>query len=432
MSAKIAVKGLNEMVSIPADPDKQFVYSERQARPPVPIGSKTICEHLVFRQANSGANDPNQETVCLNICSILGLSLRTQNNQHIIASDETVTLKWERHTEFITYTFFISGEEFTYDALPWKQASLPWSDVNGAALVSLLIHVMSSAAFKQMENLPEFKIRKETLCKSKVMSGNAEIWSDFHLRLDGRSQMFILTDSQEPYRLGRLVQRLVEVETYSAMCVLAQKTVTSVSPELEQAEMKLQTLVTRLPDKCYPDEQILSDLYDLSMFEEAGFAKTHFRLNASLAYYTIVERRLEELRETRIEGHQRFSNFILRRLSPLARTYRSILKRQEEIAQRTSRATQLLRSRTDVQLEKQNQKILNTMNERAEAQYKLQKTVEGLSAIAITYYALGILSYLLYGFSGKISDLDPKLILAILAPILFAVTCLIVRKARKH
>jgi len=33
------------------------------------------------------------------------------------------------------------------------------------------------------------------------------------------------------------------------------------------------------------------------------------------------------------------------------------------------------------------------MNHRGEAQYRLQKTVEGLSAIAISYYLLGIVSY---------------------------------------
>lgn len=414
------------------DADKEFVYRERRARPPIPIEPQTVCQHYVFRQADDRTNIDNQEVVCLRICKLLELEITSQDNQHIIACNEIMTLKWEQHTEFIAYTLFLKWHDLCSKNYPWEQIDLPWDEVKGIEIVSLLIYVMPSAAFSKFSNLTDLKIKKETLCKSTVMSGNAEIWSDFYLQVDGNSQMIILTESNEFYRLGRLVQRLLEVETYSTMCVLAQKTVIAVSPELEEAELKLQTLITRLPDNCYADEQILFELYDLSIFEEASFAKSYFRLNASLAYYTIVERRLEELRETRIEGHQRFSNFILRRLSPLAKTYRSILRRQEEIGKRTSRATQLLRSRTDVQAEKQNQKILSTMNERAEAQYKLQKTVEGLSAIAITYYSLGILSYLMYALSEKVNNLDVKLLLGILAPLLFGITCLIVRKARKY
>ena len=49
--------------------------------------------------------------------------------------------------------------------------------------------------------------------------------------------------------------------------------------------------------------------------------------------------------------------------------------------------------RVEIDRERQNQALLNALNERAALQLRLQQTVEGLSVAAISYYAIGLIGY---------------------------------------
>jgi uncharacterized membrane-anchored protein len=64
------------------------------------------------------------------------------------------------------------------------------------------------------------------------------------------------------------------------------------------------------------------------------------------------------------------------------------------MANRAARAAELLRTRVDVERSAENQLLLQSMDTRADISLRLQHTVEGLSVIAISYYALGLMSYL--------------------------------------
>lgn len=61
---------------------------------------------------------------------------------------------------------------------------------------------------------------------------------------------------------------------------------------------------------------------------------------------------------------------------------------------RLQRSTALLRTRVEVVHEAQNRALLASMDKRAAIQLRLQETVEGLSVGVLTYYAVGLLSYL--------------------------------------
>ena len=81
------------------------------------------------------------------------------------------------------------------------------------------------------------------------------------------------------------------------------------------------------------------------------------------------------------------------------RTCRTVEERQANLSDKLARATSLLRSWIDVQLERQNSDLLASMNNRAKLQLRLQQTVEGLSVAAISYYVIGLLAYLIW--SGR-------------------------------
>ena len=86
------------------------------------------------------------------------------------------------------------------------------------------------------------------------------------------------------------------------------------------------------------------------------------------------------------------------------RACRAVAARQESLSQRVARVNQLLATRVDISREAQNQLLLESMNRRAQAQLRLQQTVEGLSVAAITYYIVGLIGYAAKGLKASDSD----------------------------
>ena len=73
------------------------------------------------------------------------------------------------------------------------------------------------------------------------------------------------------------------------------------------------------------------------------------------------------------------------------------MRRQDALSQRVSRISNLLRTRVEIEQQQSSQALLAAMNRRQDLQLKLQATVEGLSVAAITYYIVGLVSYLAKG-----------------------------------
>jgi uncharacterized membrane-anchored protein len=120
---------------------------------------------------------------------------------------------------------------------------------------------------------------------------------------------------------------------------------------------------------------------------------TSFRFGACRAYYDLTKRRIVELREERLAGVQTIEEFMDRRLAPARATCASAEKRLLDLSERVARASDLLRTRVDIEREQQNQMLLASMNHRTRMQLRLQQTVEGLSIAAITYYVAGLVGY---------------------------------------
>jgi len=136
-------------------------------------------------------------------------------------------------------------------------------------------------------------------------------------------------------------------------------------------------------------------------------ATSSFRFAASRAYQSLVWQRGEELRERRIPGVQTLTGFLTRRFAPAMAYCESVASRLQSSAERIARASSLLRTRVEIERERQNQEMLGAMNRRALLQLRLQQTVEGLSVAAITYYAAGLVGYLFKAAKGAGLHVDP-------------------------
>jgi uncharacterized membrane-anchored protein len=141
------------------------------------------------------------------------------------------------------------------------------------------------------------------------------------------------------------------------------------------------------------DSALLDELCDLAARVQSIIARTAYRMSATAAYAQIVHDRLTALAATSLPGFQTLEEFNDRRFLPAMRTCASFSMRLEALSVQIERATALLRTRVEMTLQTQNSALLHSMDDNAARQLRLQHVVEGLSVVAVSYYAVGLVGY---------------------------------------
>jgi len=167
---------------------------------------------------------------------------------------------------------------------------------------------------------------------------------------------------------------------------------------LTRGEAELASLATAIRTAKPEDEpELLDRLTRLAGEVEGHYAATHSRFSASNAYFDLVRRRIDDIAEERLGNLQSIKDFMQRRLTPAMNTCEWSQLRQQNLSQRVSRMSNLLRTRVEIEQQDSNRELLSSMNRRQAIQLKMQSTVEGLSVAAITYYLTGLLGYVAKG-----------------------------------
>ncbi|HMO07208.1 MAG TPA: DUF3422 domain-containing protein [Paracoccaceae bacterium] len=308
-------------------------------------------------------------------------------------------LKWESHTEFVTYSAFGKGlSARPFDPVEAEVFPEAWvAAAPGKRLVALLIRVefLPEDEAGVMQKLDDWFV-PESLAVARVIEGAAIVAGDFRIDPAGHMRFAVFVrPGTGARRVGRIVQRVCEIETYRAMSMLGLMRSRQLSSRLNALDPRLSALVSGLDAPGASPEKALHDLLAISAELESLAVQFQFRFGATAAYQAIVNDRVAVLRETRIEGRQSFTEFMRRRYDPAMRTVTSAEARLKAMGERAERAAELLRTRVDVERSAQNQRLLESMDRRADLQLRLQRTVEGLSVVAISYYAVSLAAYAL-------------------------------------
>lgn len=411
----MVLSGLDHPLRLP-------LANEAHARPFLRVHSPLRLSHLAIY--DDGATDLHAYLLC-SLCKALGIELPSADSKHFLYRHDGFQLKWELHTEFSTFTFVREGVEpqpFTNPAI----ALIPTDWLNqlaGHRLVALHAEVLSGAAAVAARSRAAEWLSGPVLVGSQVLSGG-EVWCDWHIHADGFSRFLVLDLDFREAQVGRLVQRLCEIETYRMMALLTLPIARETAQVLEGLARELSAIMQRMGARQEPadDSPLLMALTHLAVRIEA-LSLHSGRFSASVAYDRLVWARIAELRETRIEGVPTIGEFMERRLSPAMDTCRSVMQRHEQLAVRVARAIDLLRTRVNLEQERQTNALLEGMNATARIQLRLQHAVEGLSVVAISYYLLSILSVSLRALDhAGLLRADPELVEGLLiVPVVFGV-----------
>lgn len=376
-------------------PWRRALSEELHARPFEAIRAPVQASHLAMLSTEETAARDHAHVVGL--CRRYEAPLPGDGARHVSIDLGPFRLKWERHTEFSTYSFFRQADfSDPFPTPPIEFVPKDWlAGLAGERIVAMHVALEPrEAKARTIDDLYRL-FGTDNIAGSRMSGGAAEAFTDFRLREDGFGRILVRDISLRPRQAGRLVQRLLEVETYRMMALLAFPRAREVGPKVTAIDRELADTAAAIGKLASLEDErkLLTHLTELSTRIEEISASTSYRFGASRAYFALVQWRIEELRESRIEGLQTIREFMDRRLAPAMRTCESTAGRIETAAMRVSRAANLLVTRVDLELEAQNQELLQSMNRRAKQQLRLQQAVEGFSITAITYYLVGLVGY---------------------------------------
>ncbi|MGH8807550.1 MAG: DUF3422 family protein [Noviherbaspirillum sp.] len=425
--------------------------AEVHSRPFLHLDAPESLTHMAVYSrdiANPGnGNAASQHATLAALCTHFGVTAPGPEAKYFSHDFGRFRLKWECHTEFATYTF----AERHDDALPLAEAfeRVPLFQIPQEWLHTLQGKIMVAAHVvldKGRGPADAFASGLRRVFEGNMLVGShvlqgGEVWTDFVIQSDGFSRFVVRDVGLHEQQAGRLIQRVLEIETYRMMALLGLPHAQGATPVLNAIEGELAALTAAMVNTDAANGHALSNTDDeqallgtitaLAARLEKLSLENSYRFSASKAYFRLVNARIEELREIRIEGIPTVGEFMDRRLMPAMNTCEAIARRQEALAERIGHTNDLLRTRVGIVQERQNRQILQSMNARAAQQLRLQQAVEGLSVVAISYYLAGLFNYA--GKAAKAAGwpVQPDIATGLLLPVIGAAVWLGLRQLHK-
>ncbi len=409
---------------------REAVLSEVHARPFHSIATPARLRHYAFMtNAAQAAEDRKAFTL---FCLFHSAPPPPIWAKHHRATIGHATIQWEQHTEFTTYTWDVSA----YSAAPFDELTMG-DDVGmekipqpGPLLVAIDLSLSPAGTGTTAQTLFD----PTSLAMARVERSGAVIATDFRADAKGFVRLFVEDHGLTPARAGALVQRLLEIETYRMLALLGLPEAQKIGPAVKSIEDTLIRIARSMTETegLAADHTLLNELTLLAATLEADSAVSGYRFGASRAYDSIVHQRLQTIGEEPVDGWPTFEAFLARRVAPALRTCMMLEERQANLSRKLTRATNLLRTRVDVEIERQNRDLLASMNKRARMQLRLQQTVEGLSVAAISYYIVGLAGYVFKGAreSGYF-PIDAGVATALAVPLAILAVAIVVARIRR-
>jgi uncharacterized membrane-anchored protein len=426
--------------------------AEIHSRPPIRLEAPERITHLgIF-----GRNEPDenqsvgvQTQLLADLCIHYGVTPPVVEAKYFFHDFGRFRLKWEGHSEFASFTFVSSvhgdlKSESFFDRMPSEDLPQEWLlRLQGKLMVATHI-VVESSAMPPDEAVPHMRRLFEgnpiVGCEA---SQAAQVWTDFQIHASGFVRFVVRDAGLKGQQAGRLVQRILEIETYRKMAMLGLPNAQRASPILNSIEAELASQTAAMVDMdktghkgdeegMAEEQHLLERITSLAARLEQLAVDNSYRFSASNAYFKLVHSRIDELRERRIEGVPTISEFMQRRLTPAMNTCLSTDRRQKILAERIANTNSLLRTRGGIRQEQQNNQILQSMNKRAAQQLRLQQAVEGLSVVAISYYLAGLVSYVGKALKAAGLHIDTDLMTGISLPVLGLIVWVGLRQLKKN
>ncbi len=415
--------------------ERTEVSNEWHARPNISLPPPFRCTHLVSLRV--GRTEAECRRRISEFCERSGSSAPSAGSRYHLVEIGPARLKWELHTEATSHTILVPGNgrpPFSESAIDFLDAGKR-DDLTADMFVGVQIEVLRPPGPEDEygAGLAQSLLGAQVIYGGLMSDGKAAVWSSFHLDSRGFVRLVIVDLGINERRLARLLQRLLDMESYRMLAMRSLPAARGVMATLQELEPKLDAVMRSLADSSDDDarERALQEITGIAARVERLATAHASRFAGTRAYGGIVERRAEEVQELAIGNYQRYTQFLTRALLPGMRTCDAAERRIGELAGRVGRSATLLSTMVDIEQARQSNNMLQSMARNARAQLRLQQAVEGFSIFAISYYAVGLLKYTLSAAEKAGLGISATLVTGLAAPLVFALVLVSIRTVRR-
>jgi uncharacterized membrane-anchored protein len=408
-------------------PQRDGLMAEAHARPSTPAVAPQLAARIATLSGEGEADDDRAHVAKL--CRKLGVAEPGPQARWCVIDAGAWKLRWERHTEVSTWTVFRphpDGDKTNFAETALDLAPQDW-------LAGLPGEVLAAAHVALVRKAPATMIfAEEDTIASDVAMGAIQAYTDFRAGPDGFTRFIVVQSEPAAVLAGRVLQQLFEIETYRMLALLAFPEATACANYLSKLERDAADAAFQVAEEggVEADRDLLARLSALAGEAESLAGGCAFRFSASRAYHGLVRERIRQLNERPLGNRPTIGDFMERRLAPAMRTVEATAERQREVIARIARTAQMLSTRVDVAAEATTAGLLASMDRRAQVQLRVQETVEGLSAAAISYYALGLLHFVIEAAGQLAPGLNPTLATGLAAPFVVYAVWVFLRRMR--
>jgi uncharacterized membrane-anchored protein len=423
-------------------PLRTVLHEEVHARPPVALWPRDRILNQAFLLQGS---DRQQQIDWINaISEQTKQSIDPNHGQtfriiELRPAPQRVIIKWELHGEFSSISAIIQQEQLITEPSIKSRVGLenevnqllakltikPMHEAGGLRISAIDIAFEDRGLFKEADEVSHLFSGNTLIGSSILTNQKAQLWTDLQVNEDGYISFLVPHAGMGSRQAGRVARRITEVEIYRMASMLAFPVAKSLSGPLRNAEAELSELSKEISMAqnqesvaTHQDGEFLERISTLASKIEEWISEHGLRFTAAEAYSQLTAKNLEELSEASLPGVQTLSEFMERRFAPAMSTCSWTQRRLRELSDRISRTTQILRTRIEFVNESQTQELLASMDRRAKIQLRLQETVEGLSVLVLTYYAVSLIIYMAKGLKELGLMVPAELIGGASAPII--------------
>ena len=346
-----------------------------------------------------------------------------------------LTCVWEQHSEACGVTLFAGEGVDLAPALRWLER-FPGQVIRATRIMVVADEAHATPALDGVDFLASDLVS----CHIGRLGGvdcNIRLWSDFRIGADGFGQLVIADGKGDAggergggSDLARVLQTLQELGDYRNLALLGLPVAQANWTRLDKAEATLRQLSGDIAKADLTDDTLLDQVCALSLELMSITAETNYRLSATEAYARLVEERLASLDVRPIAGFPSLADFAQRRLLPAVRTCSAFGRRLDRLTAQAAHFTSLLRTRIETRIENQNARLMRSMERSASLQLRLQQLVEGLSVVALSYYVVSLVGYMLKGLEGINEHFPVSVVIATLVPLVVGTMWLIMHRMK--
>lgn len=323
------------------------------------------------------------------------------------AGDRLIVV-WEAHTEYYTYQIWhiINNKEIqpTFGEITFPDYHFPLCPL-GEQITSLDIVVTIHPEYSADEI--QKLIPGQFLYGGHICHENISVITSFVEDANQRERYLIYSQAAPPLtqNLNQLIDGITTLENYTHLILRPLRSFSEAIDEIHEFErhhlIKKGRISEQLPASTATalDEwmtELTADYVEVSRLAEA----MRYQLSAAVPYESILKVTIQSIQEQPMPPYRPISEYVVGRITGIADGYKQLMRRIDAMNSAIEGTISIIRARIELLLARQNITLLVSMDQTTKRQAILQRTVESLSFIIISYYVTSLANYIFSAFQN--------------------------------